>query len=325
MASGLPEAHKLIHDHGHLSGIILFFSDGLINEGDFFDGAEGFVSNVPVHTFTLSGDAYNNGLRAIAERSPGGTFNPVPVPDKPCLSVPFSRRLDSILSGTATMYDEKNPSPSSEGWPLDVVIVYAFDSTTTTPAWEKVDEVFWLLQEKLSHFLDSALGYTYTMSTTNTYISDMKLASGYLEKKANGSYTVSSAWSKTTCMKNMASGLSEAHKLTSYREHQNAVILLFSDGLLNKGDFFDGSEDFVSKVPVHTFTLGGDAYNHVLHAMAANSPGGMFHRVLVPDNPSQSAHFSQLLDSLLVSQFSRSSPHEVGTPASKRPDASLSD
>ncbi|KAM0858016.1 hypothetical protein ACQ4PT_048071 [Festuca glaucescens] len=264
MASGLLEAHKLIRDQGLLSGIILFFSDGLINKGDFFDGAEGFVSEVPVHTFTLGGDAYDNGLRTIAESSPGGTFYPVPVPDKPCLSVPFSRQLDNILAGTATMYDDKNPSPSSEGWPLDVVIVYAFDSTTTTPAWEKVDEVFWLLQKKLNGSVDSALGYTYTMSTTNTYISDMKMASSHLDKNANGKYTVSSAWTKTTCMKNMASGLLEAHKLMSYREHQNAVILLFSDGLINKGDFFDGSEDFISKVPVHTFTLGGDAYNHVM-------------------------------------------------------------
>ena len=71
------------------------------------------------------------------------------------------------------------------------------------------------------------------------------------------------ARSRTTCTKNMASGLSEAHKLISCRGHWNSKILLFSDGLINKGDFFDGAEDYISKVPVHTFTLRGDAYNHV--------------------------------------------------------------
>lgn len=303
MASGLPEAHRLISDQGLLNGIILLFSDGLVNKGDFFDGAEDFVSKVPVHTFTLGGDAYDYGLRAMADHSPGGVFSPVPFPDKPFLSVPFSRRLDSILSGTVTMYDEKPPSPDSEPWPLDVVIVYAFDSTTSTPAWYKVnDEIFWLVQEKLNHFKfrDSALGYTYVMSTHNTCISDMKLASGYLDKKADGGYTKSWAWSKTTCAKNMACGLSEAHKLMSYREHRNAIILLFSDGLLNKGDFFDGAEDFRSEVPVHTFTLGRDAYNSVLRAIAEKSPGGRFHPTPVPDNPMLSAPFSKLLDDLLV-------------------------
>uniref|UniRef100_M8BNT8 Uncharacterized protein n=1 Tax=Aegilops tauschii TaxID=37682 RepID=M8BNT8_AEGTA len=79
----------------------------------------------------------------------------------------------------------------------------------------------------------------------------------------------------------MASGLSEAHKLISYRGHWNSTILLFSDGVINKGDYFDGAEDFVSKVPVHTFTLGGDANNHV------------------PDKPNLPAPLSQLLDNIL--------------------------
>jgi hypothetical protein len=124
-----------------------------------------------------------------------------------------------------------------------------------------MDEVFWLVQEKLTHFVDSCLGYIYSMSTPNTYTSDMKLVDSS-ESKVTG-YMTSSAFRRAACTKNMASGLSEAHNLIGYRGHWNGIILLFSDGLINKGDFFDGAEDFISQVPVHTFTLGGDAYNHV--------------------------------------------------------------
>ncbi|KAF7013124.1 unnamed protein product [Triticum aestivum] len=293
MPSALSQAHKMINDQGDLHGIILFFSDGLINKGAFFDGAEEFISKVPVHTFTLSGDAYNHVLRAIAANSPGGTFSPLQVPDKPSLSLPFSQVLDSILNGT------KHPSTNSGRRPLDVVLVYAFDCTTTpSPAWDKMEhEIFWLVQEKLKHFADSCLGYTYVMSTPNTCTYDMKQVD-LVETKLTG-YAGSSAWRKNPCTKNMASGLPMAHKLMSDHGHLNGVILLFSDGLINKGDFFDGAEDFISKVPVHTFTLAGGAYNHGLRAIAANSPGGTFSRIPVPDKPSLSVPFSQILDSIL--------------------------
>ena len=139
-----------------------------------------------------------------------------------------------------------------------MVIVYAFDCTTSTPAWYTVNRVYALVQGKLSQLVDSCLGYTYVMLGSNTYKSDMNL----VESIETGN-TGSSARTTDTCMKNMASGLTEAHKLIGYRGHSNSIILLFSDGLINNGDFFDGAEDFISKVPVHTFTLGGDAYNHV--------------------------------------------------------------
>ena len=142
-----------------------------------------------------------------------------------------------------------------------MVNVYAFHSTTSTPEYKTGDNIFWLVQEKLIRLVDSCLGYTYVMSTPNTCTSDMKIVDS-AEKNVKG-YTGSPAWQRTACTKDMASGLSEAHKLISYREHQNSIILFFSDGLINKGDYFDGAEDFPSKVPVHTFTLGGNAYNQV--------------------------------------------------------------
>ena len=142
-----------------------------------------------------------------------------------------------------------------------MVIVYAFDCTDSTPAWYTVDNgIFWLLQEKLIHFPESCMGYIYIDMTPNTYTSDMKVVDPN-ETKETG-YT-RFAWHRMTCTKNMASGLADAHKMISNHGHHNGIILFFSDGLLNKGDFFDGTENFVSKVPVHTFTLGGDAYNHV--------------------------------------------------------------
>jgi hypothetical protein len=52
------------------------------------------------------------GLRTIAVNSPGGEFSPLPVPDKPSLSVPFARLFDRILSGT-TKYAEKHSRPDS--------------------------------------------------------------------------------------------------------------------------------------------------------------------------------------------------------------------
>jgi hypothetical protein len=140
-------------------------------------------------------------------------------------------------------------------------MVYAFDCTDSTSAWHTVDNgVFWLLQEKLTHFPDSCMGYVYVMSSPNTYTSDMKLVDS-AETRETG-YT-GFARRRMDCTKNMASGLPEAHKMIRSRGIRNGIILFFSDGLVNKGDFFDGTENFRSKVPVHTFTLGGDAYNQV--------------------------------------------------------------
>ncbi|XP_020167963.1 uncharacterized protein [Aegilops tauschii subsp. strangulata] len=296
MASGLAEAHKMISSRGHHNGIILFFSDGLMNEGDFFDGTNNFISEVPVHTFTLAGDTYNNVLQSIAANSPGGKFHTKPVPERPNLSTPFSKLLDSLLGGTPE--DVERPLGSISGRdPLDVVMVYAFDCTDSTPAWYTVDSgVFWLVQEKLTHYVDSCMGYIYVMSTPNTYTSDMKVVDS-AETKETG-YT-GFARRRMTCTKNMASGLVEAHKMVSSRGYRNGIILFFSDGLINKGDFFDGTEKFVSTVPVHTFTLGGDAYNQGLQDIAKNSPGGTFTRLPVPERPHLSAPFSKLLDSLL--------------------------
>jgi serine/threonine protein kinase len=294
MAAGLTEAHKLIMcDNGELNGIILLFSDGLINKGDFFDGAEDFISIVPVHTFTLGGDAYNHGLRTIASNSPGGSFSPVLLTDMPSLSVPFLRKLDSLLDGT-TRGHSNHPSAYSGNWPLDVVIVYAFDCTNSSLAWYTVGDVYAMVKGMLLANSESSIGFTYVTFTPNTCTSDMNLVSSTMT-----GYEKSAARSRTACVKNMACGLLEAHKLISYRGHWNSLILLFSDGLINKGDFFDGAEDYISRVPVHTFTLGGDAYNHGLRSMAANSPGGKFHNIQVPDKPILSQTFSQLLDSII--------------------------
>lgn len=146
---------------------------------------------------------------------------------------------------------------------LDVVIVYAFDCSDWTLAWYTVnDGVFWIVQKKLTHYLGSRMGYIYPMVVNgNTYTSDMKLVDPE-ETEATGYRAF--ARRRVACMKNMASGLDEAHKMINNRGYQsNGVILLFSDGLKNKGDFFDGAEEFDSKFPVHAFTLGGDEYNEV--------------------------------------------------------------
>uniref|UniRef100_N1R5M7 VWFA domain-containing protein n=1 Tax=Aegilops tauschii TaxID=37682 RepID=N1R5M7_AEGTA len=175
MASGLAEAHKMISSFGHHNNIILFFSNRLVNKGDFFDGTQNFVSKAPVHTFTLAGDAYNHVLHSIVANSAGGKFHTTPVPEKPNLSSSFSKQLNSLLGGT-TKDDDKPPSTISGREPLNVVIVSAFDSTNSIPAWYTVDnEIFWLVQEKLTHFPNSCMGYIYVMSTPNTYTSDMKV------------------------------------------------------------------------------------------------------------------------------------------------------
>lgn len=146
--------------------------------------------------------------------------------------------------------------------PLDVVIVYAFDcSNKMTSTFYTVDDgVFWMVHEKLTHFVDSCMGYICFVLTTNIYLTDMKLVDS-AETRETGYNHI--AEREITCTKNMACGLPEAHKMISNRGYQNGIILVFSDGLIHEGDFFDGAENFVSNVPVHTFTLGGDAYNHV--------------------------------------------------------------
>lgn len=144
---------------------------------------------------------------------------------------------------------------------LDVVILYAFDCSDWTSAWYTVDDgIFWMVQEKLTHYIDSCMGYIYFMKNNNTYTSDMKLVDP--EETESKSYR-SFDRRRVACTKNMACGLAEAHRMISNRGYPNGVILLFSDGLKHKGDFFDGAEEFKSKVPVHTFTLGGAEYNEV--------------------------------------------------------------
>lgn len=146
--------------------------------------------------------------------------------------------------------------------PLDVVIVYAFDiSNKMTSTFYTVDDgVFWMVHEKLTHFVDSCMGYICFVLTSNMYLTDMKLVDS-AETRETGYNHIAEC--EITCTKNMACGLPEAHKMISNRGYQNGIILVFSDGLIHEGDFFDGAENFVSNVPVHTFTLGGDAYNHV--------------------------------------------------------------
>uniref|UniRef100_A0A453Q943 VWFA domain-containing protein n=4 Tax=Aegilops tauschii subsp. strangulata TaxID=200361 RepID=A0A453Q943_AEGTS len=230
MASGLAEAHKMISSCGHHNSIILFFSDGLVNKGDFFDGTQNFVSKVPVHTFTLAGDAYNHVLHSIVANSPGGKFHATAVPERPNLSSPFSKLLDSLL-GATPKDDEKPPGTVSGREPLDVVIISAFDSTNSTPAWYTVDnEIFWLVQEKLTHFANSCMGYIYVMSTPNMYTSDMKVVDP-ADTKETGYRKFD--WRRLKCTKNMASGLAEAHKMISSRGYHDGVILFFSDGLIN--------------------------------------------------------------------------------------------
>lgn len=146
-----------------------------------------------------------------------------------------------------------------------MVIVYAFDCSDYSQAWYTVaDGVFWLVHEKLTHFANSCMGYIYpllvTENGTQAYTSEMKPVESTETRKTG--YKCFSTLT-ISCTKNMASGLAQAHKMVSNRGYQNGIILFFSDGLKNEGDFFDGTDNFKSTVPVHTFTLGGDAYNHV--------------------------------------------------------------
>uniref|UniRef100_A0ACD5ZQL8 Uncharacterized protein n=1 Tax=Avena sativa TaxID=4498 RepID=A0ACD5ZQL8_AVESA len=184
--------------------------------------------------------------------------------------------------------------------PLDVVIVYGFDSTNNaTPPFYRVDKIFWMVQEKmLRNAVGSRpgrLGYVHFWRP-NTYTSDMKVVdSGDVEGRG---YRTSPIWKRPSCEKKMASGMSEAQKLIG--DTRDAVIVFFSDGLVHMGDYFDGAEDFKAQVPVHTFTLGGDGYNQSLRTIAANSAGGTFNPVPVPEHPRESAAFSGLLDNILT-------------------------
>jgi hypothetical protein len=139
--------------------------------------------------------------------------------------------------------------------PLDVVVLYAFDCTESTPDWHRVNQVYWMVQSKLAQFPDSCLSYLYVRSGSNSYTKEKRVVGG---KNILPETTLG-------CDKDMASGLLEAESLISLSsKNPNGIILLFSDGSINnKGDFFDKAEDYVPKVPVYTFTLGSDAYNQV--------------------------------------------------------------
>lgn len=190
-------------------------------------------------------------------------------------------------------------TPNAGSGPLDVVIVYAFDSSTATPAWNKVEEVYWLVHRKLTNFTDSCLGYIYVMLSPNNYTYDMKIVDADETEKTG--YKPSPLWSRDNCVENMASGLFKAAELISDRAHSNGgIILFFSDGKVNQGNFFHGVENFTSKFPVHTFTVGGDSYDNGLCTIAKNSIGGNPNLLPVPDNPGKSAAFSQLLDRILA-------------------------
>ena len=71
-----------------------------------------------------------------------------------------------------------------------------------------------MVQEKLTHFADSCMGYIYVMSTPNTFTSDMKVVD--LADKKDTSYN-GFAWRRMTCTKKMASGLVEANKMVTNR------------------------------------------------------------------------------------------------------------
>ncbi|CAL4983025.1 unnamed protein product [Urochloa decumbens] len=288
MACGLYEADRLIRECENPNGIILLLSDGLANKGDFYDGVEDFVSTWPVHTFTVGSDGYNQGLRTIAANSPGGTFSHLPVPAKPRNSAAFSLYMDDIIMRD----DEKPPTRHLGPRTLEVVVVYAFDSSTTTPAYSLVDEVYWLVQSKIGSLAASShLSYIYFMSSNNTYTFEKRFA-------ASGEKII--VQTRLACTKNMACGLYEADRLIRECENPNGIILLLSDGLANKGDFYDGVEDFVSTWPVHTFTVGGDGYNQGLCTIAANSPGGIFSPLPVPAEPRNSAAFSLYMDDIIM-------------------------
>lgn len=174
---------------------------------------------------------------------------------------------------------------------LDVVVVYAFDCSTSTRDWARLNKVYWLVQDKLRKFPCSCLSYLYIRTASNRYTTEKRMVG---VKNILPESTVG-------CTKNMASGLPEAHRLISISsDNPNGIILLFSDGSPNnKGDFFDKAEDYVSTVPVHTFTLGSDAYNQGLRTIAANSPGGSFNSVHIPDEQDPSSPSSLLLDGIL--------------------------
>ena len=124
---------------------------------------------------------------------------------------------------------------SADKWePLGVVIVYGFDCTTFTPAQYKMNNVYWLVVEKLTYLVDT-IGYIFVMSTPNTYRSDKKLVdSDETQKRATRK-----APPGTGHLHQENGGWPQAHKLCGYR-----LILVFSVGSTHKGDFFDGAKDF---------------------------------------------------------------------------------
>ncbi|CAL4992389.1 unnamed protein product [Urochloa decumbens] len=294
MACGLSEADRLIRECKNPNGIILLLSDGLVNKGDFYDGVEDFVSTWPVHTFTVGADGYNQGLRTIAANSPGGTFSPLPVPAEPRKSSAFSLYMDNIIMREYEKPPTRDPAGTRT---LEVVVVYAFDSSTTTPAYSLVNEVYWLVQSKIGSLAASSrLSFIYFMSSNNTYTFEKRFAS-------SGEKII--VQTRLACTKNMACGLPEADRLIRECKNPNGIILLLSDGLENKGNFYDGVENFVSTWPVHTFTVGGDEYNQGLRTIAANSPGGTFSPLPVPAGPRNSAAFSLYMDDIFMKKPGR--------------------
>lgn len=133
--------------------------------------------------------------------------------------------------------------------------MYRDEGTTGRGCYYRVLEVYSLVEKKLAKFPGSCLSFPWYSYSTFVYAKTMVGVKKILPEIWKGGY------------KNMAVGLPEAHNLISLSSGQNPngrILLLFSNGLAdNNGDFFDNAEGFISTVPVHTFTVGSDAYNQV--------------------------------------------------------------
>ncbi|KAF8665832.1 hypothetical protein HU200_053911 [Digitaria exilis] len=188
------------------------------------------------------------------------------------------------------------------GRPLNVVILTAVDGIHTLPNNNtRIDRaIFQFMEEKLSALsADNRLGYLTYWSASNSYC--------FRYKSMN--HSIESNEEKATCTRYMAWCLLWAELLLMEMgkdvPSSKGIILLFSDGKTNTGDFFEGGHVYKSKVPVHTFTLGGDANNNILRTIAQNSQGGEFHHPIPGGAPDKTLlqltePMKQVLDSILT-------------------------
>ncbi|KAF8666009.1 hypothetical protein HU200_053909 [Digitaria exilis] len=172
---------------------------------------------------------------------------------------------------------------------VHVVLVFAFDVNTLSENNRTDNKIFDFMTTLLSNLsVDNRHGYINYRSPKNTYMHGMPVV------KKDG------PWPTDNCTTKMACGLPRAHELIGQDDLSNAIILLFSDGKIYTGGFFEGGEDYKSQVPVHTFTLGGDGNNSALRTIAGNSPGGEFHTIPAPDNTFLSERLKQELESIVT-------------------------